>query len=698
MSKELVGLLGSTNEAVRQHASEALRDIGSEGGSHSSELLSGSGSGAQLVTLLKDGINARRVEAQEYALSSLASPALLSDATARQSIIDAGCIEPIITALASGKLSVVAQRDTVLVLAGLAPLGQNAHAIKAAGGIVPLVALLAVGNLEAKEHAATTLAQLAQRAGSALEIAEAGSINSLVSWLGDPTLGPPDVAARTLSSMALAHRDCAVQAAEEGAVQPLIELIRSWSRTWSAWSATTGAPAAVLSASSHAAGTLGAALPPLTRDERRLAAAALRFATVAASCLATLAAGSVVIQVIVAEEGGIQPLIDLLKDDSPSSRESAARAICAILGQCEENRSAVPRAGGVPPLVALLTSESEATALHAAAALESLAFNHTENQVLLARSGAIDPMLSLLGSESKETQGHAVGTVLSIASHDEECKTAVVKKLIGVLDGRSAAAQLKAAEALAVLASRSTNNRKAILAANAIKSLVSLIGDGRRVRKETPQERAAAVLADLARLGEAKVAITNAGGVGALVAMLSSPDAQTHASAALFHLASVKSNQPALAQAGAVAPLVALLADGTSEDSQKYAAGCLWNLCASPECKAAIVNAGCIPLLVKLLDSDSLGVIEHAAAVLSILARTAGGNKKAIVAAGGLGGLIAQLRAADTTTQKHAACALWGLAEGKEGVYDKEMVSGGMRACTHTPSSFFAGPALATNL
>ena len=33
-----------------------------------------------------------------------------------------------------------------------------------------------------------------------------------------------------------------------------------------------------------------------------------------------------------------------------------------------------------------------------------------------------------------------------------------------------------------------------------------------------------------------------------------------------------------------------------------------------------------------------------------------------------------QLSGASVATQKHAACALWVLSDGKEGVYDKEMV------------------------
>ena len=69
------------------------------------------------------------------------------------------------------------------------------------------------------------------------------------------------------------------------------------------------------------------------------------------------------------------------------------------------------------------------------------------------------------------------------------------KRLVAVLDLRNALSQMNAAEALAVLAARSDDNRKAITAANAVEPLVRLMGDGRRVRASTPQESAAAVLA-----------------------------------------------------------------------------------------------------------------------------------------------------------------------------------------------------------
>ena len=335
-----------------------------------------------------------------------------------------------------------------------------------------------------------------------------------------------------------------------------------------------------------------------------------------------------------------------------------------------------------------------------------------------------------------------MGALLHLASHDSSSRNTVVKHLVAILDARSAAAQMKAAEALAVLAARSAENRKAITASNAIPPLVRTLGDGRRTRANTPQERAAAVLADLARSGENKPAIVKArahhapphaaaralarrrpcertrtprrgcgrrarflstpfstpsrpltpaclpiwsrspqaGGVLPLVAMLSSdaPEARQHAAGALWHLAALGDNKKTIVDAGGIPALVALLSSGSTE-AQKFAAGALWHLASSADNKIATVNAGAIEPLVTVLSSKSGEAREYAAAVLSTLARTQGGNKKAIARAGAIVPLIGLLTDGNTMTQKHAACSLWGLADGKDGVYDKEIaVNGGV--------------------
>ena len=222
--------------------------------------------------------------------------------------------------------------------------------------------------------------------------------------------------------------------------------------------------------------------------------------------------------------------------------------------------------------------------------------------------------------------------------------------------------------------------------------LVKLLGDGRGVRTKTPQERAAAVLADLARFGDNKKTIVEAGGVTPLVVMLSSdsPEAQTHASGALWHLAALGSNRAVIAEAGAIPLLVGLLGtqgmDGTEERTasaallarrQKSTTGAMWHLASSADNKVQMANAGAIPLLVGVLVSKQAEAREHAAGVMSALARSQGGNKKQVFLEGGIPPLIELLKDPKPMTQRHAACALWGMCDGKDGIYDKHIAEGG---------------------
>lgn len=646
VTQELVKLLGSSKAAVRQRASEALSDMSADDNPSSKKSVS-AGSGVPLVNLLKDGLKDGRVEAQEYALRSLLA---ISDTASKEAIVEAGCINPLITALELGKLSAIAQEHAAAVLSGLAPIGDNAIAIKDAKGIDPLVKLLSEGNSDAKEHAADTLAQLALRAEAANDIAKAGAVSAFVKWLANPSLGPPEVAARALSEIALDNQDTQVQISEEGAISPLVAMVG-----------------------------VSTATPP--GETASALAAALKVSNVAAGTLATLAKDNIVNQIMITEEHGIPPLVELLKSKTGShkvdSYENATKALWH-LAETEDNQAAIAKAGGIAPLVSLLTSESGETQQYAAAALQSLARDHTENQISLAKAGAITPLVDLLGSDTTETQEHAVGCLLSLASHDVESRNSVVKRLVGVLDMRNAAAQMKAAEALAVLAARSDENRKAITAAAAIEPLVRLLGDGRRVRAATPQERAAAVLSDLARAGDNKKKIVEAGGVNPLVAMLSSDsrEAQTHAAGALLQLAALGSNKTIIAAAGAIPLLVNLLRCDTV-DTQKFSTGALWHLASSADNKTEMVNAGAIPLLVAVLESPSSEAREHAAAVVSALARSQGGNKKVIYQKGGIAPLVKLLTDARPITQRHAACALWGLSDGKDGIYDRQIAEAG---------------------
>lgn len=745
VTTELVKLLASDVEAVRKRSSEALRDMaagdkrGGTGGPKKGSKMdsSTSGGGRPLVNLLKDGLKDDNTEAQEYALWSLSS---ITDAVTRMTIVDAGGIRPLIVTLIGGQLSALAQEHASAVLSGLSALEDNATLIKDEGGIEPLVQLLSNGNSNAKDHAATALAQIATKANASLDIAGAGAIPAFVEWLADPELGSPGVAARALSDIALNNHNTQSQIAEEGAIPYLVAMVgastamRAASLSPSPGGSpspspspekmdpsnqapnatspvvavpTSGSPNARLGRriSQGGPGAMPAAIeaaklpspsvapagdsPPRRARHQRMsksagspihaksaAAIALRLSAIAAGTLATLANGNLINQIMIAEEDGIAPLVELLKDRD-ATYESATQALWHLAVN-EENRSAIAKVGGISPLIALLSPESRSTLQtqeYTAAALAALVCDHTENQLALARAGAIDPLVSLLGSDSTATQRHAVDALLYLASHHTHSRDAVVERLVAVLESRSAAAQMKSAEALVVLASRSADNRNAITEAKAIAPLVGLLGDGRRVRSDTPQERAAAVLAVLGRSGVNKEAIIKIGGVPPLARMLSSDSvaAQTHAAATIWHLSQLAGNRDPIAEAGSILPLVELLS-GVSSDAEKFASGTLWYLASSSSSRVAMVNAGAIKPLVALLASKTAETREHAAAVLSALARNQGGNKKGIYQAGAIPLLVKLLSDPGTMLQKHAASALWGLADGADGVFDKDIV------------------------
>ena len=652
VTAQLIKLLGHSDSHVRQRAWTALKDMAESGGSESQMTVQMAGGIDRFVSLLKDG----SLEAQEYALWLLWQS---SDVTSKVSIATAGCARPIIAILLSGRLSAVAQEHAAAVLSGITSddipavneetQAGNKRDVVSAGGIAPLVQLLRSGSRGAKRHAALALAQMTRSEKAALSetqfsIAEAGAITALVEWLVDPTLGPPQMAARALADLGRDSADTQATIVEAGAIRPLVKMLRGVHT-----SPGGGSPAQHDSPTGKADGKLDS-----KTDAQKWAAGAL----------AALAEGNELNQIAVAEEGGIPPLVEVLRNDAVAPHENATRALWH-LSSTPDNQLMIAREGSLPPLVANLSAESDRAKEFAAAALESLSRDCNENQVALARAGAIAPLVLLLGAESAETQLYAQGALLNIAAPNQENRSAVVKPLIALLEVRNAAAQMKSAESLAMLANRSAENRSVIAHAGAIPPLVRLLGDGRNVNKS--QVRAAAALSDLARASECKQAIVGAGGVEPLVKMLASHslEAQTRASGALWHLSSSTSAQQLIADADGIGLLVKLL---TCERvaAANHAACALFHLVSSSANKLAIVKAGGIIPLVQLLGRQQGGdrnveAQDSIAALLADLARQQGPIKNSIVHAGGTAHLVGLLSHGSPGAQKHASCALWGL-------------------------------------
>lgn len=130
---------------------------------------------------------------------------------------------------------------------------------------------------------------------------------------------------------------------------------------------------------------------------------------------------------------------------------------------------------------------------------------------------------------------------------------------------------------------------------------------------ESTRAAAARALGQLARNGDNRYFIANAGGIQPMVRMVLSPSeaCQEAGALALWRMARTYKTWIAVA----VEPLVTLLRERTAIAPQLYALKALWRLSVTEQHRHAIVKAGGLPKLVKLVDARGGSI--HAAQVAS---------------------------------------------------------------------------------
>ncbi|KAK4767983.1 hypothetical protein SAY87_003124 [Trapa incisa] len=118
---------------------------------------------------------------------------------------------------------------------------------------------------------------------------------------------------------------------------------------------------------------------------------------------------------VIAREGAIPLIIDVLKDGSTEARENSAAALFS-LSMLEENRIAVGMSGGIPPLVDLLQDGTVRGKKDAATALFNLSLNQT-NKARAIEAGVVQPLLQLLADRNLGMIDEALSIFLLLASH-----------------------------------------------------------------------------------------------------------------------------------------------------------------------------------------------------------------------------------------------------------------------------------------
>jgi hypothetical protein len=309
----------------------------------------------------------------------------------------------------------------------------NCEAIREAGGIVPLVALLSKPDI---------------RQAALLEKAEQGF--SIDSWIENA-----GCAAQALSN--IMHDSDAAQLAvlEADAIPPLISLLSHGLLAPGPSSRAAGAAASALAALAR---TRGSEDPTGKRCQR-----------------------------IMRERGAIESLVMLLTSVPAGQTTTAVKATSALKHlafACKPNREAIREAGGIAPLVALLATpgHSDDDVMIITGALWNLGYNNSENQDAIREASGLR-VLSTLLSSTEATAGsvpNICGCLRNLchgneANKDEVRESGGIARLVEIADEPEAddsppsaiikAAATKAAEALEVLVEASPVNTRSVISA-----------------------------------------------------------------------------------------------------------------------------------------------------------------------------------------------------------------------------------------
>jgi vacuolar protein 8 len=149
--------------------------------------------------------------------------------------------------------------------------------------------------------------------------------------------------------------------------------------------------------------------------------------TTAAAALTNLAYTNDANKVLIAEAGGIAPLVELLRDGSLGAKAEAARTLGSLAWN-DAIAVLIAEASGIPALVQLLRNGSSPEKRMAGYALSNLAWN-ADNKVLIAEAGGIALLVELLRSRSADERTEATNALYKIARNNDANGVAVAVAL-----------------------------------------------------------------------------------------------------------------------------------------------------------------------------------------------------------------------------------------------------------------------------
>jgi len=113
----------------------------------------------------------------------------------------------------------------------------------------------------------------------------------------------------------------------------------------------------------------------------------------------------------------VEYIVTLLRHGNQREKEIAA---CALhrLSAHEKNRSVIAQKGGIPPLLDLIRNGTALQKNQAAAAIAGLAVRNDSNKLLIARAGGISPLLKLTRNGTDKQKSLAVRALYCLAKDE----------------------------------------------------------------------------------------------------------------------------------------------------------------------------------------------------------------------------------------------------------------------------------------
>ncbi|CAK0885406.1 unnamed protein product, partial [Prorocentrum cordatum] len=475
-------------------------------------------------------------------------------------------------------------------------------AIVAAGAVEPLVRLLEEGSAGLQESAAAVLGNVSHESppSQGAVAAAAPVFERLVRLLDAADAGPAQEAAYAIWNLTVAHEENSRKFVKCGAVPKLAKLLHHYSDVAQENAAgalmhiTACEEARVAIKDAGAIPRLCELLHPHNEPE---------VSSQAAGALLNMAIDSPEYAGMIAKEGAIVPLINLVKDGPELARDYAAGALMNLMRSDVGLAEEAAKAGAVAVHVELLAVSNCRLQAQALGALANLARDSAPRQVEIYKHQVTRKCVRLLTDADVEMRRASVSLIMNLATH----------------------AKIK----------------DRIVEADALKPLAKLLEDADEEVKEYAAGALANIFSDNApsvtkgfeeapQMVSALVAITSSRSVG--------EDAKRQAAFALAMLAAEDAPCQKAWEAGAKRPLLELLAAGV----EQAALGIMNLSWKCPDKKEELAKDGAVEHLLKLLESGDDVAKGYAAGALMNM--TAGAPQTAARCGGAVPRLVAMLR------------------------------------------------------